>query len=106
MLRMAFRDDGVKFDVEVRRCLLLIDAGVDACILPGVDTRFFLVLFAMDAGARPGVVGGRADDEARRPGVCFGTAGFRGVLPRANGVVDVDTDDLRPGVRLSIEGVA
>ena len=106
MLRIALRDDGVKFEEEARRCLLT-DDGVAVCILPGVDTRLFLVLLAMDAGALPGVVGGRADDEALRRGVCFGTAGFRGVLPRANGVLELEeVAILRPGVCLRIEDVA
>ena len=99
---MALREDGVKFEEETLRCLLT-DDGVAVCILPGVDTRLFLVLLAMDAGALPGVVVGRADF---RRGVCFGTAGFRGVLPRANGVLVLGIAALRPGVCLIIEGVA
>ena len=96
---MALREDGVKFEEEILRCLLT-DDGVAVWILPGVETRLFLVLLAMDAGTLPGVVVGRADF---RRGVCFGTAGFRGVLPRAYGVLVLGIAALRPGVCLSIE---
>mmetsp|Transcript_8089 Transcript_8089/g.16872 ORF Transcript_8089/g.16872 Transcript_8089/m.16872 type:complete len:250 (+) Transcript_8089:1047-1796(+) len=73
--------DGVNLDgvVEAREGVYLYLEGVAALVdLPGVVARmrFFLALLATEAGALPGVVGGRVDAL-----FCLGTAGLRGVFP-------------------------